>query len=76
MLVKFLLQWWFAVLHGQLLPVFPVVVQGSKTKGWHLAELAAAGFARACLVASELPVHWVTAAQEAERTTDSVEIVL
>lgn len=45
-----------------VLPILPVVtvVQGSKTKGWQLAELAAVMFARACLAASELPVHWVT----------------
>lgn len=43
-----------------VLPILPVVVLGSKTKGWQLAELAAAMFARACLAASELPVHWVT----------------
>lgn len=51
-----------AVLHKRLLQILLVVtvVQGGKSKGWQLAELAAARFARACLSASELAVHWVT----------------
>lgn len=33
---------------------------GQQNHGWQLADLAAPRFARACLAASELPVHWVT----------------
>jgi len=35
------------------------VVQGGDSKGWQLAKLAAARFARACLSATELTVHGV-----------------